>query len=79
MKAIIRRGKRIGEEVEIDQWCNDWFTSSDGSVFGPSSLAFDDKILIEIREKNCGVLLEEYEIVNNINRGEYHYSFKRKK
>ncbi len=36
--ATILRGNRKGEEVELHQWANDWFTTEDGKVLAPSSL-----------------------------------------
>lgn len=77
MKALILRGKYTGKEVEISQWCNDWFTLDPEknkdlteaqkrdiirSPFNPTSLAFDHATFQVIREhKNNGQLFVEFE------------------
>jgi hypothetical protein len=56
MKALILRGKHKGEEVEIGQWANDWFTLSTGNVeidrkpMSPTSLAFTYESIRKIRK-----------------------------
>ncbi|HEB13550.1 MAG TPA: hypothetical protein ENI13_01065 [candidate division CPR3 bacterium] len=86
MKAIIRRGKHKGREVEISQWCNDWFTVNTGDPmidrkpFSPTSLAFNVQGLDKIREhKNNGMLFNWFEIVDIRGFGEYFFSFKKRK
>ncbi len=36
--AIITRGKRRGEIVEIGQMANDWISLTDGSIYSPLSI-----------------------------------------
>jgi len=77
MKALILKGKYTGKEIEISQWCNDWFTLDPEknedltdaqkrdiirSPFSPVSLAFDHGTFEVIRKhKNNGQLFVEFE------------------
>jgi hypothetical protein len=91
MKVIIRRGKYKGQEHEVSQWCNDWFTLDSNRVeiatkpFSPSSLAFQFSGIQEIREhKNNGMLFSWYEPTMIIglyakDGGIYSWSFKKRK
>lgn len=38
--AVILRGKRKGEVVELHQWCNDWATDTTGKVHSLGNLQF---------------------------------------
>ena len=66
--ATILLGKRKGEEVIIDQWCNDWVTahSADGTrvnVFGITALKFSVEELYKIlTSENLGVMLRLYDV-----------------
>lgn len=69
MKALITRGKNKGREVEISQWCNDWFSINTGDPmidrlpFSPSSLAFTREDMETIRtHKNNGILFNLFGI-----------------
>ena len=77
MKALILRGKYTGKEIEISQWCNNWFTLDPQknedlteaqkrdiirSPFNPTSLAFKHDTFQVIREhKNNGKLFVDFE------------------
>lgn len=76
MKALILKGKYAGKEVEVSQWCNDWFTldprknedlTDDQQLeilrkpFSPSSLAFSISDFFTIKKhKNNGTLFGEF-------------------
>lgn len=78
MKALILRGKFAGKEVEVSQWCNDWFMLDPSKnedltkeeraeihrkPFSPTSLAFDVLGFGEIKKhKNNGTLFNEFEV-----------------
>ena len=87
MKAVIRKGKLRGREVEISQWCNDWFTLDTGDPMidrkpmSPSALAFTPDGILEIfAHKNNGMLLHWFEPTDNVaGFGKYFCSFKRRK
>jgi hypothetical protein len=32
MKALILKGKGHGKIVEVNQWCNDWFSIGDNEI-----------------------------------------------
>lgn len=46
--AIILRGKRKGEVIELHQWCNDWATDSTGKVHSLGNLQFGLAAMSEI-------------------------------
>ena len=83
MKAIITRGKNKGVEVEISQWCNDWFTVNTGTnldcrPLSLSSLAFTLKGAEEITNNDDnGTLFEEFKIVPISGFGKYKFSFRK--
>ena len=87
IKAIIRKGKFKGKEVEISQWCNDWFMVRTGNIeidrkpFSPSALAFEPQGMEKIlKHKNNGMFLAWFEPTDNVGGfGKYFMSFKRKK
>lgn len=61
IKALVTRGKKRGQEVTISQWCNDWFSTMDGEIMSPLSLAFtpvDARIILD--HKNNGILFRLY-------------------
>jgi hypothetical protein len=61
MKALVLRGRGQDSEVEISQWCNDWFSTTDGRIYSPASLAFTNADFNEIAaHKNNGMLFELY-------------------
>jgi len=61
MRALVLRGKNKGE-VEISQWCNDWFSTMDGKIYSPAALAFTEKDFIEIcQHNNNGQMFNWYE------------------
>jgi len=94
MKALVIRGKYAGREIEVSQWCNDWFTldpRNDETLtdaqhreimvkpFSPTQLAFTHTDFLEIeRHKNNGVLFDEFEKKRVENLGNYEWTFKRK-
>lgn len=65
MIAIVRKGKLSGEEVEVLQWCNDWFltaTSEGPKNYAPSSLIFTPEDYGEIlKHENNGKIFEWFE------------------
>ncbi len=64
MRAMILRGKKRGQTVEISQWCNDWFSVDDDvQIYSPGALAFTAEGMDEIRKhKNNGTLFGEFEV-----------------
>ncbi len=62
--ALILKGKDKGKEVELWQWCNDWFTIKDSNkVYSPSSIRLNT---VEIREfllSDSGHMLSWYELI----------------
>ena len=63
MNALILRGKNKGMVVEISQWCNDWFSLSDGSIVSPTSIAFNIDTAHTIMEhNNNGIMFRMFEI-----------------
>ena len=67
MKAILLTSNHAGKMVDIQQWCNDWF-SIDGDfgskIVSPSSLLFTgDTAKIIIDHKNNGMLFNWYRII----------------
>lgn len=79
MRALILKGRGMGREVEVSQWCNDWFTL-EGYVqpFSPTSLAFTPLGMKEIKEhKNNGMLFVEFEWVLIKGKDIYCLTFKR--
>lgn len=81
MKALKLRGKNRGQEVEISQWCNDWFSLMNGDIVSPSALAFklkDFKIICD--HKNNGMLFRWFEpAVSPAWCGNFIYTFKKKR
>jgi len=72
--ATILRGKRKGEEVTIDQFCNDWVTAwsldkSRRDVFGITALQFTAEEMLEIcGHDNTGMMFTAFEVVPFKNR-----------
>lgn len=66
--ATILRGKRKGEEVTIDQWCNDWVTVHNldytyVKVVGITALKFTPEELYKIlTSENLGIMLTTFEV-----------------
>lgn len=88
MKAIIRKGKHKGLEVEISQWCNDWFTIEHPdiepkySVKSPDALLFTPAGWEQIKtHKNNGILFNLYEPCTRTKDaiGVYFISFRKRK
>lgn len=59
--AIIRRGKNKGNQVEIQQYCNDWVSTKDGKILGLTALQFDGKEFTMMIKKPCGMLFNLFE------------------
>lgn len=76
---MICRGRRSGELVEISQWCNDWFSTTEPRVYNPTQLAFTSMDMRTIAtHKNNGTLFSEYETkTSNPKCGIYVYTFKK--
>ena len=81
MKAVIRKGKNKGQEVEISQWCNDWFSTTDGRILSPTNLAFTPEDIQEIaKDKGSGMMFGWFETTDNIaGFGKYFCGFKKRK
>ena len=83
MKALILKGKCKGLELEVSQWCNDWFTviHQKQLVMSPSSLALTSRGMSSIRaDAGSGSLFDEYEVVAAPKGSDkYRYTFRRKK
>lgn len=87
--AVIRRGKREGEEIEVSQWCNDWFSLADGSIVSPVMLVFTNAGMDLIRSHNNNGMLFGWFETRSINlnlynkrkgyRDQYAVGFKRRK
>ena len=62
--AIILRGKRKREKVEISQFCNDWVSiKGDSKIFGITQLSFSPEELTMIRnQKDNGFMFELFYI-----------------
>lgn len=59
--AVVRRGNRRGQKVEISQWCNNWMSLADGTICAPSTLAFTvEGIRMIESNKNNGTLFDEF-------------------
>lgn len=67
--ATIMRGKRKGEDVEIAQFCNDWFTTQDGAVVGVLSIRLtpNEQALVvrECQLGRTGVMFTEFEMTDD--------------
>lgn len=46
--AIVLRGKRKGERVDLHQWANDWVSLADGSIVSPTSLEYTTWEMVRI-------------------------------
>lgn len=94
MKALIIRGKFTGLELEVSQWCNDWFMLDPNedmpeadqmkiahTPFSPTQLAFTVMDWIKLRDhKNNGMLFEWFEKHELGGKlGAYEYTFKKYK
>ncbi len=80
MKALVLRGKRKGKIVEINQFCNDWFSDVGGNIYSPLSLAFTPEDMDIIIKSNCGMMLAWFQITEASTMGNrYIFTFKRKK
>lgn len=88
--AVVRRGKRAGQEIEVGQYCNDWFAEANtNAIFKPNALAFSAHGTEQIeKHKGNGILFDLFafhRINGNLyNKGkdyrdEYDISFKRLK
>jgi hypothetical protein len=68
MKALVLKGKHKGEEVEVLQWCNDWFMVEGemvaSAILSPVSLALSEETATEVRaHKNNGHLFDWYQMI----------------
>jgi len=68
--ATILKGEHKGEECEIIQWCNDWFSVKVGShalIVSPDTLNFNDFELYDIvfSDKDSGTLFDLFELAEN--------------
>ena len=80
--ATLLRGKLKGQEVELCQWCNDWFSVSmpDGKpkILRPDQLQFTKEEMLEIKSsKGIGTMFMQYQptwdnrLVKRKGRGRY--------
>lgn len=61
--ATILRGKNKGKEVELCQWCNDWFIIDDGKVMRPTSLKLTtEEIMKVLSHNNNGIMFNLFEL-----------------
>lgn len=59
--ALILRGKDKGKNIEIKQWCNDWFMLSNGKIVTPSTIQLTvEEIEKVLSHKNNGILFSLY-------------------
>jgi hypothetical protein len=83
MIARLTKGKNKFKEVEVCQWCNDWFSIEvDGrpKIVSPTALSFrsEDMFLIQ-NHNNNGSLFSEYKsVLSKAEFTEYLYTFKKK-
>ena len=63
MKII--KGKDKGREVEISQWCNDWF-SAGGKIYSPTQVELDLSEMKRVLEhKNNGLMFALFDLLSN--------------
>ena len=85
MKALVVKGKHKGKEIEISQWCNDWFTSNTGDweidrkPFSPTMLAFTMDDLEVIQNHNPGIMFRLFAVKIKNFGGKYMWTFRRRK
>lgn len=60
--ARIIKGKRKGETVKLHQWCNDWFTIDDGTVYSPSSLQLNADEIDTFLKSDSGIMLNLFSL-----------------
>jgi hypothetical protein len=63
--ATLLRGKRRGEEVEIHQFCNDWFSLKDGSIVSPGSLRLSGEEKKRVVGGDSGILFNLYDLTSD--------------
>jgi len=71
--ATILRGKRKGEEVTLNQFCNDWVTAADKvgnvKVFKITALQFTNEEIFTIcGHQNTGIMFNCFEVIPFQNR-----------
>jgi len=61
--AKILRGKKKGQEVEIHQFCNDWFYLEDGSIISPNSVQLNQQEMYRVRtDPSVGILWDLFKL-----------------
>ena len=61
----IIRGRDKGKEVEISQWCNDWF-SANGKIYSVLSVKLNLKEIYKVlTHNNNGSMFGEFELLSN--------------
>lgn len=61
--ATILRGTRKGEEVEIVQWCNDWFSVKPHGIIRPTNIKLTAQEAIRVtNHKNNGLMFSLFEL-----------------
>lgn len=63
--AILLRGKRKGETVEIHQFCNDWVMLEDGKIVSPASLEYDLDEIKRLLKEDTGMMFQRYHFIGN--------------
>lgn len=62
--ALILKGKDKGKEVELHQWCNDWFTvKNSNKVYSPSSIRLNADEIDTFLKSDSGRMLSWYELI----------------
>lgn len=64
MKII--KGRDKGKEVEISQWCNNWFSGKNGKIYSPTQIQLTlDEMSDVLTHNNNGYMFAVYELLCN--------------
>lgn len=87
MKALLIKGKFKGQQVEVSQWCNDWFSVDIDignlvirrKIVSPTSLAFSYYDIEKIRNHdNNGMLFEMFYVAPYGEPNQLLFTFRKK-
>lgn len=61
--ATILRGKRAGDTVELDQWCNTWVATDDGLVLSVTNIQLTSAEVARIRtSSDNGIMFDLFDL-----------------
>ena len=64
--AILLRGKKKGDKVQLHQYSNGWVTDLDNHVYNITSLLFSDEEIAQMKlSKYTGYMFDAFEIKQN--------------